>query len=104
VAHRFDTDSRPSFAYATCCVHDAADAIIAMTEQAREVTYQTACRHLKEALRDWAEGMGYATAPRERGLRLKGDWHVRYYRSRYRGKPCFYVVHSAIEYVFVATA
>lgn len=29
------------------------------------------------------------------------DWHVSYHRSMFRGKPCIYVRHSAIEYIFV---
>ena len=32
---------------------------------------------------------------------METDWHVAYYRSTYRGKPCVYFVWSAIEYVFV---
>ena len=34
------------------------------------------------------------------GLHLKDDWHVNYYRSTFRGQPCYYAKHSAIEHIF----
>ncbi len=93
-----------TFTYAGCCVNADAEAISQMQEQAQEVTYATVRGRLKCALRDWAASMGYVTVPHERGLRLKNDWHVRYYRSRYCGTPCYYIVHSATEYVFTANS
>ena len=37
----------------------------------------------------------------ERGLHLSRDWGVSFYRSRYRGNRCYYMQHSAIEYIFI---
>lgn len=68
-----------------------------MMEGAREVSFKTFCRHC-----DWqpvAQRLGYAVGG-ERGLRLGGDYHVRFHRSKWRGKRCYYMVWSAIEHVF----
>lgn len=85
------------FSYETCCVYSTADAINEMTARAVEVTFATFARHCNWV--PWASTMGYATG-NARGLRLKNDWHVRYFRSKYKGRRCYYVKHSAIENIF----
>lgn len=80
--------------YRTCCVNESGPAIIAMVDRAREITVQTFMRRCD--WRPWAEAMGYHRS----WLTLSGDYHVAYYRSVWRGKPCYYVVHSAIEHIF----
>ena len=44
--------------------------------------------------------MKYDTGSERGGLRLKDDWHVGYFKSTYDGKPCYYIDHSRIEYIF----
>lgn len=41
------------------------------------------------------------TAARQPGLKLRNDYHVRYYKSRFNGKPCIDVDWSAIDHIFV---
>lgn len=85
------------FQYLTCCVNSDADSIHAMTEQAIGITLHTFRRRCDT--REWEEDLGYER--RGRGLPMSRDWHVRYFKSIYRGRPCYYAVHSAIEHIFV---
>jgi hypothetical protein len=73
-------------------------ALQAMIDNSAEVTLATIRRHCA-GLRDWEKLMGYATGG-ERGLRLKDDYHVSYHKGTFRGRRCFYIVHSAIEYIW----
>jgi len=84
--------------YTTCCIHSTGEAINAMKDKAREITYRT-FRKNTEGLDDWALAMGYVLHPSQ-GLTLKRDWHVGYYKSEYNGKPCYYLTHSAIEHIW----
>jgi hypothetical protein len=87
-----------ALAYVTCCIHSTAQAIQDMIDQEREITYRTALKRIGRAelakvfpTYDW-KGSG--------GLTMRRDWHVGYYKSRYLGQPCYFVRHSAIEYIF----
>lgn len=85
---------QPKHRYLTCCVNSTAHAIEDMMDQAVEIQCSTFKRRC-----DWqptAEALGYG----QHGLRLEDDYHIRYFRSRYRGKPAYVLVHSAIEYIF----
>lgn len=85
------------FRYLTCCVQAKGEDITAMVEQARPITLRVFAKHC-----DWrplARTLGYQLG-RGRGLQLRQDWHVRYYRSVYQGAPCYFLKHSAIEYIF----
>lgn len=35
------------------------------------------------------------------GLHIKDDWSVSWHKSKWNGKTCYYIRHSAIEYVFI---
>ncbi len=76
-------------------MHAEGEDIEAMVHSARPVSYRTILRHC-EGLSDWAERMGY-----DRHLRLRDDWSVSFWKSSYQGRPCYYVIHSAIEYIWV---
>ena len=72
-----------------------------MVDLSIDITYETFIKHVPwEKLReiftwyDWSPG-------KSDGLRLKHDYMVSYSRSKYRGKPCYFITHSAIEYVFL---
>lgn len=70
-----------------------------MLDKASEITYRTFCLHC-----DWREAsklFGYDTHPKQGGLMLKNDWAVTYHRSWYKGKRCYFICHSSIEYIFV---
>ena len=87
------------YQFETSCVQSTAEKIHAMVDRAREITYQTFVRYVD--LEELKLFNGYTWGPgRQEGLRLKDDWAVRYYRSRYNGRKCVYMDHSRIEYIF----
>jgi Tfp pilus assembly protein PilV len=94
-----------AFRYHTCCCAAGvtAEDIEAMRKQSREVTLGTFRRHCRDLI-SWEAHNGYDTLDDRGGLRLKNDWHVAYYRSVYQGKRCYYLVHSAIEYIWLEEA
>jgi len=91
-----------SFQYLTCCVESTGEAIDAMVDAAIDITYRTMLKHCPGLL-DWAVSVGYERHGNT-GLSLKQDLYVSYHRSKYRGRRCYYVRWSAIEYIFVETA
>jgi hypothetical protein len=80
------------YEYRTCCVHSTYELINAMRESSQSVTYRTFRKHVPDA----NKLLGYEGT----GLHLKRDWHVAFYKGMYAGTPCYYVVHSAIEYIW----
>lgn len=90
---------RGDFTFETDCVSCGdGQAIQAMVEAERQVTYRTMRKHCPD-LDNWATQRGYELDPRQ-GLHLKNDWHVSYHRSVWKGRPCYYIRHSAIEHIF----
>ncbi len=87
--------------YHTSCVNSTAPLIDAMVDAATTVTYRTFRQHC-EGVDDWASGMGYDVGNEKGGLRLCNDWSVSFHRSKYNGRPCYYICHSCIEYIWVA--
>lgn len=85
------------FRYETCCINAQGEDITAMVDMEREVTLATIRRHCVD-FADWCLQMGYCRG----GLTIGRDWAVAYYKSVYRGKPCYFVRHSAIEHIFTA--
>lgn len=85
------------FQFVTDCVSSTCELITDMVDSSREITYKTFFKYV--SLSEVANMLGYETDPRK-GLTIKNDWHVGYYKSVYRGKPCYYVRWSGIEYVF----
>ena len=77
----------------TCCVNAKANDIQAMVDQAKEVPFTVLARHCE--IEDFEREMGYGP-----WLRMENDYAVSYYKSTYQGRPCYFVDHSAIEYVF----
>jgi len=68
-----------------------------MIDNARDVTYATFFRHCS-----WREACALfgCYGHYKQGLTLKQDWAVSYHRSKYKGRRCYYLRHSAIEYIF----
>lgn len=88
------------YRYRTNCVNSTARDIHQMTGQAKDVSYETFVKHC-HGLQEWCQQQGYAVNPGKSGnLTLKGDRHVAYYKSKYKGVKCYYLVHSAIEYIW----
>lgn len=108
-------ESRGGYRYETCCVNADGGDISDMVDAAVDVTYEEFMRNVPLD-QIFASGIGYGydwppakllvagIDPREvgrQGLTLKKDWHVSYHKSTYQGRPCYFMCHSAIEYVFV---
>jgi hypothetical protein len=85
---------RQKLTYTTNCVSSTANAIIEMVNKSREITYETFIKYVssQELLEMFCNGLKWKS--------LKRDKHVRYYKSTYNGKPCYYLDHSAIEYIW----
>ncbi len=86
-----------SYNYKTNCVNSTAQLIGHMIEAAQEVSYRTFIRYVN--WREVSQMLGYSTDSRH-GLTLKHDYAVTYHKSTYDGAPCYFVVWSAIEYVW----
>jgi len=66
-----------------------------MIDQEEEISYEELTKHVTEEQLD-EQFPFYRDCP----LTLEKDWSVRYFKSTLHGKPCIFVRHSAIEYVF----
>ena len=74
-----------------------------MEARSRDITYQTFVRNVgRESLArefpqyNWARG--------GKGIRLKNDPYVKYYKSYFRGKLCYGVDWSSIDHIWVKAA
>jgi len=85
------------FFFEISCVDSTAESILEMTDNAKEIGLTTFKR--KCDWRSWASALGY-----EKGSlpTLENEPHVQFYASSYRGRRCYYAVHSRIEYIFTA--
>jgi len=87
--------------FTTTCIDSTANAINTMTDSARKITRRTFLSHVdRDELAGVESGLGYELHPAN-GLTMAGDYHVGYFKSRYRGKPCVYFDWSRIEHVFI---
>ena len=90
-----------TFEYVTNCVQErSVSALNDMIDSARSVTWATIKKHCA-GLQEFCADLGYT--PGEE-LQIDTDWHVRFYKSKFKGRPCYYVDHSSIEYIFLETA
>jgi hypothetical protein len=74
------------------------DELETLYDHDREITYQTFARHVD--IPEISMELGYAFGRHSKGLRLRKDWHVRYYRSKFRGQVCYHLDWSAIDHIF----
>jgi len=89
------------FEYATSCVSFNGDVsyLHEMKDSAVSVTYRT-IRERCVGLLEWAIQLGYERDSRL-GLTLKEDSCVGFYRGKLKGKRCYFVAWSGIEFVWV---
>lgn len=86
-----------------CTNEHCADHLEDMMDNAREVSYATLAKAVGvDLLQEVFPSYDWNRRPR--GLTLRKDWAVSYYKSTYDGVPCYYVDHSAIEYIFVPSS
>jgi hypothetical protein len=81
--------------YETNCVNSTAELIEDMVDNATEITFAELVDEVGQEQLDEVFPM-YKDIP----LTLETDWSTSYYRSVYDGRPCVYVEHSRIEYIF----
>lgn len=90
------------FQFITTCVEAPAKDIEAMVEQATEITPRTFarnCDYIAASIH-----LGYMDRKGQSncvGLTLGNDYTTSFYKSTYQEQPCYYFVHSAIEYVYI---
>jgi hypothetical protein len=75
------------------------DDLHAMIEAGRPIEYGTFCRYVD--IGKVADLFGCYSRRKTQGLTIKDDWHIAYFSSTFRGGKCVYMVHSAIEYIFM---
>jgi len=85
--------STRNFRYETCCVNANGQDISDMVDSSKNITWETLLKHVNiEEIE--------MILPNENPT-LKKDWAVSFHKSKYQNKKCYYICHSAIEYVFV---
>ena len=87
------------YVYIGNCVGGIGREISEMVDRSREITRATFLKYTGN-IDEFEEGLGYVIGKRK-GLKMAKDWHVRYSKSIYQDKPCVYITHSAIKYIFV---
>jgi hypothetical protein len=66
-------------------------------EHDRRIKYRTFAEHVD--IEELSHMLCYAYG-HEKGLHLKKDWAVRFYKSKFRGKRCYHLVWSAIDHIY----
>jgi hypothetical protein len=92
----------PSFTY------DKGKAIADMVERARKITWRTFSKHVHwTSVRRLFKLYSYRGEHRSPltgeltvPFHIKDDWAVGFYKSVYRGRACYFINHSSIEYIF----
>jgi hypothetical protein len=99
-----------SFHYLYNCVNsNDGEGISGMVEIAKQITWKTFLRNIPiEEVRQIFPTYSYRgethnsitgelTAP----FHIKDDWAVSFHSSTYRGRRCYYIQHSGIEYIWI---
>lgn len=86
--------------YTTNCVNSSAAVLDPMLEKAEEISFgqftqEIDTTELQQLFPhyDW-------TANNPDSLRLEDDYTVSWWRSKFKGRPCVFLCHSCIEYIF----
>lgn len=92
--HTNTRESNKPYKFIGSCVGLDGPDINKMMEEEKEITLKTMKRHCD--LSSFEHVLHYG-----RDFPLAKDWHISYHKSTYGGKPCYFLRHSAIEYVWV---
>jgi len=102
-----------------CMGCDSGEKIRKMVDSATEVTYDEFMRHvdLNDLLTMTPASM-YAWSPQalkraqfssedaeayrsqRSNLRMRDDWAISFHKGKFEGRPCYYLDHSRIDYIF----
>ena len=89
------------YTYKTNCVNSTARLIHDMVDNSREIAWKTFLKYVDvETVKDVFPYYSYRNEKTGCGFHIKDDYTVSFHKSKYRGKPCVYIYHSAIEYIF----
>ena len=95
------TTRRSEMFYLGVCLTCEEEKIREMLRRSRQISYVAARRAIGPAVLDaWASSFESVSGPDLRGLQLKGNPAVSFYRSRYDAFPCVYVVHERVRHIF----
>jgi len=88
---------KPYIFIGNCAVLDG-DSIQAMRRAGHQVTY-TEMLHNCRGMLEITKSIGYTIFGQ--GLKIKDDFQVCFFKSKYQAKDCYYFYWSGYEYVFV---
>lgn len=78
------------------------DALHATIEARQEISMRTFWSKVdRRELANLFPGYLWDPYDRGRGLRMRDDFFITYYRSTWKGRRCYYVLWSGIEHIFV---
>jgi hypothetical protein len=90
--------------YLGICLSCEEEKIRRMLQRSRQISYAAARRSIGPAVLDaWASSFESMVGPYWRGLQLKENPGVSFYRSRYDVLPCVYIVHDRVRHIFIGT-
>ena len=84
----------------TTCVTAQPDDLDAMLESGRQIKRASFMARVsaRELQRFFPQYRWYGIP--DSSLNMMHDYHVTYWSGMWRGKRCYYLIHSAIEYIF----
>lgn len=85
------------YKYLTNCVNSKCEDITKMVDNAKNITSNTFFKHVD--IKEISYFFGYSIRSKN-GLTIKNDWHIRYFKSKFKGNPCYFLTHSCIEYIY----
>ena len=91
---------KKTYYYQACCIDCTARAIHEMVDQARKVKIATFERHCVN-FDEWKNMEPDSSENNQGFMKLEDDYAVSFHKSKYLGRPCYYMVHSSIEYIWV---
>lgn len=94
------SDTKATLAFRCVDLVDDEDvqALQDMVGRGREISFETFAS--KVDCKELAASMGYATERGHAGMRLENDRCVEFCSGKWKGETVYYLVHSAIEFVF----
>lgn len=82
--------------FITNCIGAIGEDIMEMVDDGEEVTREEFVNNVNSSEFSQLESnLGYSE-----DFKMETDWHVSYWKSYYRGKKCYYLSQSSIEYIF----
>jgi len=86
--------------YTRCCDGIArSEELNDMYDKQRQITFRTFSKHVN--MKPIIQELGYAYGAHAEGLRIAKDYAVRFYKSVFKGEPCYYMDWSAIDHIFL---